>query len=357
MYRYLFSASGLVAMLAAFAVADAPRAPQSNATRSPAAMGVIAAPPADAVRARTLAWVAQTVGNDRQRLEEIGKLWTSQNQPLSAEQLLALTIQSFALADPAVQAFVEACRLQRPPLLPPEARVLERAEFGPFYKANLGLFYGRYLAQRQMYEEALGVLDRIDVADVVDPAGLLFYKAVCQHRLLMKTEGLATIAALLKNTEAVPVRYSTVATLMQFDLEALEDESLDEISRKMSDVERRLNLGRTGHKVQKKEEEIIASLDAIIKKIEDQQGGGGAGGGGGNGNRATGPAGDSTIKGSTAPGQVDPKSFKPGAEWGDLPPRERGRAKQLISREFPAHYRTAIEEFTRKAANRPAAGK
>ena len=33
----------------------------------------------------------------------------------------------------------------------------------------------------------------------------------------------------------------------------------------------------------------------------------------------------------------------------------QAKAKDLIAREFPAHYREAIDEFTKKAANRPTA--
>ncbi|MSR56141.1 MAG: hypothetical protein EXS05_00470 [Planctomycetaceae bacterium] len=314
---------------------------------------LIGPPPADVVRTRTLEWVAQRAAGDPARLEQIGKLWGLGDEQPSPEQLFELAIRSFGLADPATQAFIESCALQRPALTAPEAQVLEVADAGLFYRSNLGLFFGRYLVQRQMFEEGLTVLEQVPVGDVVDPAGFLFYKAVCQHHLLLKSDGLATIEQLLKATEGVPVRYTTVATLMQYDLEALQDKSLDEISRKMSDVERRLNLGRTGQKVQKKEDEIIATFDEIIKKIEDQQGGGG-GGAGGQSNRSNSPANDSVVKGSTAPGTVDNKKLKNGAEWGDLPPKARARAKDLISREFPAHYRAAIEEFTRKGASRSA---
>jgi hypothetical protein len=314
---------------------------------------LIAPPPADVVRTRTLEWVSQRIADDKPTLEEIGRHWGLGGEPLVPEQLFDLTIRSFSLADPETALFVQACALQRPALLAPEARLLEKTEGGEFYLANVGYYYGRYLVQRQMFDEGLTVLEKIPVADLVDPAGFLFHKAVCQHHLLMKEEGLATIEQLLKSTEGVPVRYTTVATLMQYDLEALQERSLEEISRKMSDVERRLNLGRAGQRVQKKEEEIIMTFDEIIKKIEDQQGGGG-GGAGGQANRSTAPAGDSTIKGATAPGAVDPKKFDKQGTWGDLPPRARARAKELISREFPAHYRTAIEEFTRKGANRAA---
>jgi tetratricopeptide (TPR) repeat protein len=316
-------------------------------------IGPTAPPSADLVRTRTLEWVAQRVGADKSQLEEIGKLWTQPDEPPSSESLFDLTVQTFALVDKTTRIFVDACGLQHAPLLPPEARLLEQADAGPYYLANMSLFYGRYLAHRQMFEEALEVLEKANLSDVVDPASLLFFKAVCQHHLLQKTEGLATIEQLLKNIEGVPVRYSTVAALMQYDLESLRDQSLDEVARKMTDVERRLELGRTGEKVQKKEDEIIVTLDELIKKIEEQSGGGG--GAGGQSNRSNSPANDSVIKGSTAPGKVDPKKFKNAAEWGDLPPKARAKAKDQIAREFPAHYRDAIDEYTRKAANRPVA--
>jgi hypothetical protein len=321
----------------------------------PAQLELVAPPSAESVRTRVLEWVAQRPGVDKSRLDEIGRLWGFGETIPTAAELFERTIRSFCLADSRTAGFVEACHLRGAPLLPPEAALLTQEGETPFYAANLGLYYGRYLSHRQMYEEALRVLDKVSIPDVVDPASVFFFRAVSQHHLLMKDEGLKTIEQLLKNTEDVPVRYSTIATLMQFDLEALQEKSLDEVARKMSDVGRRLELGRAGQGVQKKEEEIIATLDEIIKKIEDQQGGGGGGGGqGGNTNRPGSPAQDSVIKGSTAPGKVDPKKLTAKSEWGDLPAKARAKAMDLISREFPAHYRTAIEEYTRKGANRSA---
>ena len=40
----------------------------------------------------------------------------------------------------------------------------------------------------------------------------------------------------------------------------------------MKDVERRLELGRGGQRVQKQEDEIVVALDAIIEKLEQQGG-------------------------------------------------------------------------------------
>lgn len=311
-------------------------------------------PAADAVRSRVMQWVAEHK-TDKAALEEIGKLWSLGDEAPASEQLFELTIKSFAMADAETREFVNACQLPLAPLVPPEARPLARDDAGPFYRANMALFYGRYLVHRQMFEEAYAVLEKGAVADVVDPASLLFHQAVCQHQLLMKKEGLATIEKLLKETVGAPVRYTSIATLMQYDLEALKADSLDEVARKMTDVERRLHLGRTGEKVQKKEDEIVATLDEMIKKIEEQQGGGGGSGqDGNNSNRSSSPAQDSRVKGSTAPGEVDKKKLKTDGGWGALPERDRAKARDLITRDFPAHYRQAIEEYTRKQATRPA---
>ena len=206
-----------------------------------------------------------------------------------------------------------------------------------------------------MYEEALEIFRELDPAAVVDPASCLFFRAVCEHQLLRKSAGLATIDKLLSGTERVPESYAGLAKLMQHDLQELQDESLSTVSRKMKDSERRLDLGRGGQKVQKVQDEIVAALDDLIKKAQQQQGGGGGEGSGQNNtNQSNGPAADSTLKGATAPGEVDPKEFKKQGGWGALPPRDETRAKNLINQEFPAHYRQAVEQYFKKLANRRA---
>ena len=63
----------------------------------------------------------------------------------------------------------------------------------------------------------------------------------------------------------------SLARLMQADLEALKDESLDHIARRMDDIRRRLDLGRAGPKVREVEDGVIASLDKLIEEMEKQQ--------------------------------------------------------------------------------------
>ncbi len=108
-------------------------------------------------------------------------------------------------------------------------------------------------------------------ADVVDPAALLFYQ--CVAIIACPTSGSASRLwrELLEHQQQIPRRYLTVAQLIQADIEPLEKDSLDEISRLMDEVHRRLELKRAGTRVRQQEDEVIAKLDKLIKKIEEQQ--------------------------------------------------------------------------------------
>jgi hypothetical protein len=316
---------------------------------------VYAAPSAEEVRLQTLEWVrAHGVADDR-LLERVASIWMADDGPLSARDQLERVIETFALIDPATRQIVESCTLSPAPLAAPGFDTALVDAGGEFYSANLRLFYARHLAQARMYDEALEVFAKIEPQSTVDPATCLFYRAVCEHQLLKKDEALGTLEALLERTEDVPGGYSTVATLMRDELQQLEEQPLGEVSRKMKDSERRLDLGRGGQRVQKVQDEIIAGLDEIIEKLEQQNSGGGGGGSAGNNsNESSSPADDSRVKGQTAPGEVDHKKLKKEGGWGGLPEKEAAKAQSLINRDFPSHYRRAVEEYFKKLADRPA---
>lgn len=309
----------------------------------------------DEARLHVLAWVAEQPTKDPARTDRLKTLWAGLEPGDSAEELLEVVVQSFAIFDEPTARLLGECQLPALSLTPPSADVLKRPGLEEFYLQNLRLYYGRYLADRLMYDEASDVLQSTDVRHVVDPASLLFYRAVAAQAVLNVKPALAAIDQLLKQTEGVPVRYRQTAILMQAELAELEEKSLGEIARLMSDSERRLDLGRSGEKVQGVQDRIIADLDELIKKIEQQQGGGGGGGGSsGNSNESNSAADDSRVKGTTAPGEVDKKDFSKQGRWGDLPEKEQAKAQNLINRNFPSHYRQAIESYFKKLANRPA---
>jgi len=215
--------------------------------------------------------------------------------------------------------------------------------------------YGKWLAEKGFYDEALTELAEPTPDQVVDPAALLFFEAACQHYLLQKEECVGTLKQLLARSEGLPARYLALSQMMLKDIEPLETDSLDEVARLMRDIERRLDLGRAGKKVRKTEEDVVAKLDKMIEELEkqrqqqqqqQQQQGQGSG-------QGSQPQQDSRPGTESGPGNVDPKEMKNKGEWGNLPPKERQEALQQISNEYPSHYRRAIEEYFRKIARDP----
>jgi hypothetical protein len=221
---------------------------------------------------------------------------------------------------------------------------------------TIRLAFGRAYAQRKLYDEALEVLHGLELAQVSDPSSLLFYRAAAEHHLLKKSECLDNLKLLLQREEELPLRFRQIALLMQADISPMKEDSLDEISRMMGGVQRRLELGRAGQRVRDEEEQIIAKLDKMIDQIEqqaqqmmqqqsasqDQQN---------SGQQAQQqPMEESQIAGGSGPGDVDPKSLKDRSAWGNLPPAQRQESLQRLTEELPSHYREVIEGYFRQLA-------
>lgn len=218
-------------------------------------------------------------------------------------------------------------------------------------------YIGRDLVRERLFDEALPLLADIEFQTFVDPATLLFYRAACNHALLNKEETLKDLRRLLDNDAECPIRYARTAKLMLVDMKPLKPDSLDEISRLMSDVERRLELGRSDDKVQEQEQAIIDKLSKLIDKMEEQQkqqqqqqqqGGGSSSGGQSEGQGQ--PMQDSQAAGGGGAGDVDKRDLGKRSEWGKLPPADREQALQQIGQDLPTHYREAIEAYFRKMA-------
>jgi hypothetical protein len=311
--------------------------------------------PAEQVRQELLRWLTRHNVTNEKTVSRILELWAPSATPPPARQVFERLIQSFSLADPSVKQFVDAFQPGASLRSLPKPSFLTQDESDEFLTAHLRLYYARALTQSLMYDEALAVFARIDPAHVVDPATCLFYRAVCEHQLLRKNEGLATLDKLLHKTEGVAEPYTQVAALMQDELSSLDDQSLTGVSRKMQDSERRLDLGRVGQRVQKVQDEIIESLDEIIKKKQSQLSSQSQSGQSqNNSNQSNGPAQDSMLKGATAPGNVDKKNLNKAGTWGGLPPKQAAEAETRLNHEFPSNYRRAVEEYFKKLANTPA---
>jgi hypothetical protein len=310
-------------------------------------------------RAATLAEAKATVGRWLEKTsvaedlrKKVTELWNAEMPDTSGPRLLAKLGESFSLVDDKAKVIVEVTTKSHDRKDLPSLSWLTDDKLDPLFRDNLRLLIGRWLCQEKLYDESIAVLKDIKPENVIDPASLLFYRSVAFHRLLIKKEGLESIHSLLEDVADSPQRYVAVAGLMEQDLKALKDGSLDDISRRMEDVERRLGLSRAGKVVRKKEDEIVAMLDKLIEELEKQQQQSSSSSSGGGGGGPMNPANQSGVGGPTGPGTVNPRNAQ-GAGWGSLPPHERQQALQQLGKDFPAHYRAAIEQYFRRIANEP----
>lgn len=305
------------------------------------------------VREQAVAWATEHGIDDNTRAQ-VDALWTSAADGSEAH-LLDLLAATFALVDPRARELLNHCSQARLKVTLPNVEWLGDEKTPPLVRNNLRLLYGRWLVQERLYDEGTEQLAGLNVEDVADPAALLFYTAVLQHRTLQRDAGLKTIARLLENEPQLPKRFASLAKLMEPDLKALKDDSLDHIARRMDDIRRRLDLGRAGPKVRSVEDGVIASLDKLIDDMEKQQqaaaAAAAASGGGKGGLQPNQPAPDSTPMQGKGPGEVTKKPIGNSSGWGELPPRQRQEALQQIGKDYPAHYRDMIEQYFRKLAS------
>jgi hypothetical protein len=294
---------------------------------------------------------------------QVKALWERSESEKRGPGLLDAVMATLAAADSRIEQLIngiDALRSESNTSSAVAAATWIESELPTWIQSNIRLAIARALANEQLYDESLEQIELADMSEVVDPSTWLFYKAICHHHLLQRDDCLATVTKLLEHESELVSRYAITAKLMKTDIEPMKEDSLDEISRLMKDVERRLELGRTGTVVREQEKQIVEKLDKMIEKIEEQiqqqqqqqqqqaqQGQdckGGKGGGQGK------PMEDSRIAGGSGPGDVDPKTLKDRNGWGDLPPAQRQEALQNITKDLPSHYREVIEAYFKRLA-------
>jgi hypothetical protein len=266
-------------------------------------------------------------------------LWSA--APPADADLTDLVARSIALVDDRAAALVRLGSGITDPWHVPAQPWLHEADVDPWVRDQLRLYFGRWLAQRKMYDSALDMLAGLEPEDVVDPAVLLFYQGAAYHHQLRKTPGLRALDRLLNDVRDCPQRFEVVAGLMREDLKRLEDETLDHIARRMDDVHRRLDVGDGGRRTQRIEDGIVESLDKIIEELEKQQQQQSGGGGG----QSSSPMQDSRIAKQKGPGNTDRKDIGRKSEWGDLPVETREQIRQQLGKDLPAHYYDLIQQY------------
>lgn len=281
---------------------------------------------------------------------------TAIERDLSRRDLSNRVFETIRLVEPDANPFIDACytaHLDAGRFVIPPTVLLQDEATPAVVRDNLRLLVGGWLADHRLYDEALVQLESIQLENVADPGKLLFYTAATHYRLLNRKEGLAALGKLLERSGDIPQRYDTVAQLMQADLKALKEDSLDEVARLMDNIQVRLGHGRAGKRVRKEEDDVIEKLDKMIEELEkkrkqqQQQGKDGQGG-----KQSSRPKQESTPAGGKGPGNVDLKKLAEEIDWGDLPPKDREEALQRLGTEFPSHYREVIEEYFRRLARK-----
>jgi hypothetical protein len=305
------------------------------------------APSSREVSRQVEAWL-QLTSLDESEQQTILAQFTDQIRDEPSANILPAVLVAAQQAEPRVQDLVETLSQTRPLPLPPFP-CLQDENVDLFLRHQLQLAYGEWLVRQRLYDEAAEQLEPLSVNDVVDPASLLFCQGVERFNKLQQEPALQVLTQLLEREANIPRRYAALAKLMQAELAPLEEDSLEHIARRMDDVGRRLDLGRPGKPTQEVEDGVVKSLDKMIDKLEQQRQ---------QQQRQMArqsqapfdPSRGARLPELKGPGDVTPKNVGDSSGWGDLPPKQREEAIQQIGKEFPAHYRDAIEQFFRNLA-------
>ncbi len=229
-----------------------------------ASFGTLRATAPDAARSQAEEWLKGVGKTDDATQKAFAALWASDRT------LLDKVTETLCLGSPDAKKLLDEARDPKSPAPTEVPSLMKDKKLPSFFRANLALAYAKALSNRRIYEEALETLDGVKPEQVVDPATLLFHKAVAEHSLMKAKEANNTIVRLLDDVADAPERYKMVAALMVFDMMAWKDKDLGAIARKMDNIERRLDLSRGGPQTQKLQKEVVARLDELIKEKENQ---------------------------------------------------------------------------------------
>jgi len=361
----------LFAVLAgAVLFAQGSQALYANDTKKPLArFGALENVSADAARSRAEAWLKSVANNDAAKLQQFQAIWKNEDRAV-----LDRVTDTLALGSADAAKLIADARnpLVIPPLQVPA--VLKDAKQAEFLRANLALAYARTLSNRRAHEIALEVLKAFRAEQVVDAAGYLFHRAVCEHALTMKDDANKTITRLIYDAVDSPERYKTVGGLMMLDMLTWKPKDLAAVGRIMNNIERRLDLVHGGPVTRELQKQAVLRLDELIKELENKakqqqqspgqpKPGDGAcpptpgnqpGNQPGQGANPTQPMPESRIANNGGPGRVDQARIRKLAEgWGRMNQRERAQAMQEVedlTRGLSLAHQEAFREYFRRIA-------
>jgi len=260
-----FSVAALTLLLvgASRVQADAEKKPLKETP----SFSLLRSPAPEAARSQAMDWLKGIGKTDPATLKSFEQIWTGDRS------LLDKVAATLALGNPDAGKLLTQARDADAPAPTSVPSLIKDQKLPVFFRANLGLAYGKALANRKVYDEALEAFKSIRGEDVVDPAAYFFHRAVAEHALMMRTEADDSIDRLLLDVTDAPVRYRMVGVLMHYDMAAWQDKDLDWIARKMGVIKDRLDLTRGGPKTRAMQREVLVKLDEMIKELENKMSG------------------------------------------------------------------------------------
>jgi hypothetical protein len=239
--------------------------PEKKSPKEIASFGTLQAPSPDVARNQALAWLKGVGKTDDKTMQQFDAIWKSDRQ------LLDQVADTLCLGDDQAAKLLAEARNINAPAPTDTPALLKDTKKPAFYRANLTLAYAKALSNRRIYEEALEALLQVKGEQVVDPSAYFFHRAVCEFSMMLRRQADESITRLMDDVGDTPERYKMVAMLMHYDMLTWQDKDLDWISRKMDNIQRRLDLTRGGPQTQKMQKEVLVRLDEMIKEKENQQ--------------------------------------------------------------------------------------
>src|SRR5579884_1337939 len=267
MFRWSFCAAALTLFLALLSCRPIQAEAETKPHKETSAFSLLRSPEPEAVRIQALDWLKATGKTDADTLKSFEQIWTGERP------LLDKVAATLALGNPDAGKLLTQARDADAPAPTSVPSLIKDQKLPVFFRANLGLAYGKALANRKVFDEALEAFKSIRGEDVVDPAAYFFHRAVAEHALMMRTEADDSIDRLLLDVTDAPVRYRMVGVLMHYDMAAWQDKDLDWIARKMGVIKDRLDLTRGGPKTRAMQREVLVKLDEMIKELENKMSG------------------------------------------------------------------------------------
>lgn len=297
-------------------------------------------PPFDEVDRRFEAWLSVSAAAPEHAVAD----WRSAVERSPRAARLGVAIRNLAASADE--------RLGSPPSDQPPAWLDELGDAAP----SLRLAFAEQLALQDRPDACLAWLGGLDAETVYAPALLHYLRTVAHRRLVDDRAAQQSLAELEKllvvgGEERLGRARRWVVQQLGRDL-AEEPDPLSSIARRMTDTERRLASTDPGESTQRGQQTILDEIDKLIESLEKQrQQQQQAAADGANGGAESGPPAEDSRPGELkGAGQVDRKRLVAGDAWGALPPAERERLTQSITRDYPPHYRLLVEDYFRTLA-------